>query len=256
MEILSFTILIQYNRFHRAGFLNITRNIQGFTYTRLGNLKNYLYLKKINQELANENNLLLNQLDQYKQLAVNYPIGISDSLPGRKYTYIPAIVINNSVNKQYNYITINKGSHHGIHPETAVISPNGVVGVVFAVSGNFSTIISLLNRDLRISAKIKRNDYYGSLSWKGTDHFTAVLSEIPYHVDVQVGDTIITSGYSAIFPENVFLGVISSFNIEESNFYQIEVKLSVDFKHLVTVNVIRNLIRDEQTGLEEPETDD
>jgi rod shape-determining protein MreC len=256
MEGLSFTILIQYNRFHRAGFLNITRNIQGFTYTRLGNLKDYFYLRKINQDLANENNLLLNQLDHYKQLMVNYPVGVADSLPGRKYVYIPAMVINNSVNKQYNFITINKGSHHGIYPEMAVISPNGVVGVVFTVSGNFSTIISLLNRDFRISAKIKKNDYFGSLSWKGTDHFTADLSEIPYHVDVQVGDTIVTSGYSAIFPENILLGVISDFSIEESNFYQIEVKLSVDFKHLVSVNVIRNLLRDEQIFLEEPERND
>jgi rod shape-determining protein MreC len=256
MEILSFTILVQYNRFHRAGFLNITRNIQGFTYTRLGNLKNYLYLRKINQDLANENNLLLNQLDRYRQLLINYPFAPGDSFPGRKYTYIPARVVNNSVIKQYNYITLNKGSHHGIHPEMAVISPNGAVGVVFAVSGNFSTVISLLNRDFRISAKIKRNDYYGSLSWKGTDHFTATLSEIPYHVDVQVGDTVVTSGYSAIFPEDILLGVISSFNIEESNFYQIEVELSVDFKHLVYVDVIRNLLHDEQITLEEPETDD
>lgn len=256
MEALSFTILIQYNRFHRAGFLNITRNVQGFTYTRMGNLKEYIYLRKINQDLVNENNLLRNQLDHYKQIAGNYQVSTGDSIPGRKYVYIPATVINNSVNKQYNYITINKGSHHGIHPEMAVISPNGVVGVVFAVSGNFSTIISLLNRDFRISARIKRNDYYGSLSWKGTDHITADLSEIPYHVDVQVGDTIVTSGFSALFPENILLGVISDFNIEESNFYQIEVKLSVDFKHLVSVNVIRNLLRDEQMSLEQPVRND
>ncbi|KPK83366.1 MAG: hypothetical protein AMS27_13140, partial [Bacteroides sp. SM23_62_1] len=96
MEGLSFTILIQYNRFHRAGFLNITRNIQGFTYNRMGNLKNYFYLRKINQELANENNLLLNQLDYYKQLVANNPAESADAQPGRKYTYIPARVINNS----------------------------------------------------------------------------------------------------------------------------------------------------------------
>ncbi|KPK80331.1 MAG: rod shape-determining protein MreC, partial [Bacteroides sp. SM23_62_1] len=103
---------------------------------------------------------------------------------------------------------------------------------------------------------IKKNNYYGSLSWKGTDHYTAELSEIPYHVDVQVGDTIVTSGYSAIFPEGILLGVISSYNIEESNFYQIEVELSVDYKNLVNVNVIRNLLRDEQTDLEKTETND
>ena len=219
-------------------------------------MKNYFYLRKINQELANENNLLLNQLDYYKQLVANNPAESADAQPGRKYTYIPARVINNSINKQYNYISINKGSHHGVQPEMAVISSNGVVGVVLAVSGNFSTIISLLNRDFRISAKIKKNNYYGSLSWKGTDHYTAELSEIPYHVDVQVGDTIVTSGYSAIFPEGILLGVISSYNIEESNFYQIEVELSVDYKNLVNVNVIRNLLRDEQTDLEKTETND
>jgi len=256
MEILSFTILVQYNRFHRAGFLNITRNIQGFTYSRLGNLKNYLYLRKINQQLVNENNLLLNQLDHYKQSMANNPMMTGDSLPGRKYTYIPAKVLNNSVTRQYNFITLNKGRNHGINPEMAVVSPNGVVGVVYAVSGNFSTVISLLNRDFRISAKIKRNDYYGSLSWTGTDHYTAILSEIPYHVDVRVGDTIVTSGYSAIFPEGILIGVISDFDIEESNFYRVEVKLSVNFKNLVYVNILRNMLRKEQIDLEEPERND
>jgi len=255
MEILSFTILVQYNRFHRAGFLNITRNIQGFTYSRLGNLKNYLYLRKINQELVNENNLLLNQLDYYKQLLANNPVITGDSMPGRKYTYVPAKVLNNSVTKQYNFITLNKGRNHGINPEMAVVSPNGVVGVVYAVSGNFSSVISLLNRDFRISAKIKRNNYYGSLSWTGTNHYTSILSEIPYHVDVQVGDTIVTSGYSAIFPEGILIGVISDFEIEESNFYRIEVELSVDFKNLVHVNILRNLLREEQIDLEETKRD-
>ena len=256
MEILSFTILLQNNRFQRTQFLNIARNTQGLTYSRLGNLKNYLYLRKINRELINQNNLLLNQLDQYKQFLTNYPPLLNDSLPGRKYTYIPARVINNSINKQYNYITLDKGSNHGIQPEMAVISLNGVVGVVFAVSGNFSTVISLLNRDFKISAKIKRNNYFGSLSWKGTDHYTAILSDIPYHVDLQVGDTIVTSGYSAIFPEDILIGIISDFDIEESNFYRIGVRLAVDFKHIVYVDVVRNLLFNEQTNLEEPVTDD
>jgi rod shape-determining protein MreC len=256
VETLSVGILIQYNRYHRAGFINFTDNIQGFMFDRLGGIMKYTNLRKINQDLAAENNLLRNQLDDYNQLIRNDEIRRIDSLPGRLYTYTPAIVVNNSVNKQYNYVTLNKGKKHGIREEMAVISPEGVVGVVYGASSHYSTVISLLNRDFRLSAKIRKNDYYGSLYWTGGDYRHATLSEIPYHVELEVGDTIVTSGYSAIFPEGLMVGVIFDFEQAQGNFYIIDVELSVDFRKLTHVNVVRNLLVEEQVNLENNETND
>jgi rod shape-determining protein MreC len=205
--------------------------------------------------LVNENNLLHNQLDQYKQMTMNQPV-LSATTTGRKYTYTQARIINNSVNRQYNYITLNRGKNHGIRPEMAVISSQGIVGMVYSASGNFSTVISVLNRDFRLSAKIKKNNYFGSLSWDGNNPRTAILSEIPYHVNIQKGDTIVTSGYSTIFPEGILVGTVTSFEVEESNFFRIEVELSVDFNQLNWVYVIRNLLEEEQNHLEETLTND
>lgn len=255
MEMVSFALIFRYNRFHRAGGLNFASTVQGITYSKVVRFQEYIDLRKTNQELINENSLLHNQLDHYKQLVTNTSV-LSSTSPGRKYTYMPAKIINNSVNKQYNYLTLNRGKNHGVRPEMAVISSEGIVGMVYATSGNFSTVISLLNRDFRLSAKIKKNDYFGSLSWDGIHPDMAVLNEIPYHVDIQKGDTIVTSGYSTIFPEGILVGTVESYQVEESNFFRIEVELSVDFNQLNWVYIIRNLLSDEQVNLEEPVSDD
>jgi rod shape-determining protein MreC len=256
MEIFSFTLIFRYNRYQRAGVLNFSSSVQGFAYSKVFKFKGYLNLYKINQELVNENNLLHNQLDHYKQITRNSPVMDENHFPGRKFTYIPARIINNSVNKQYNFLTLDRGKNHGVKPEMAVISSEGIVGVVYAVSGNFSTVISLLNRDFRLSAKIKKNNYFGSLTWEGISPHTALLSEIPYHVNVQRGDTIVTSGYSTIFPEGLLVGTVSAFEVEESNFFRIDVELSEDFNQLTHVYIINNLLIEEQSTLEEQFSDD
>jgi rod shape-determining protein MreC len=256
MEIFSFTLIFRYNRYQRAGVLNFSSAVQGFAYSKVFKFKEYLNLYKINQELVNENNLLHNQVDHYKQIIRNSPVMDETYFPGRKFTYIPARVINNSVNKQYNFLTLDRGANHGIKPEMAVISSEGIVGVVYAVTGNFSTVISLLNRDFRLSAKIKKNNYFGSLTWEGINPRTASLSEIPYHVNIQKGDTVVTSGYSTIFPEGILVGTVTAFEIEESNFFRIEVELSEDFNQLTHVYIINNLLMEEQSNLEESFSDD
>ena len=250
LEVVSIFLVVQHNSFHRAQFINVTRSVEGVFYETFSGVRNYLVLKQTNQDLQMENTLLWNQQDGLnRKLEKSFGV-IHDSVPRRKFTYIPASVINGSTNKQFNFITLDKGRHHGIEPEMAVISPRGVVGVVFAVSGNFSSVIPMINRDFRLSAKIRRNGYFGSLSWPGTGYDLAVLEEIPFHVDVRRGDTIVTSGYSAIFPEGIMVGTIRDFEAEEGNFYTIAVNIAVDYKNLSYVNVIRNLLRDEQLELE------
>ena len=134
----------------------------------------------------------------------------------------------------------------------AVISSNGIVGIVKDVSGNFSSVLSVLHKDARISAMIKKNGYFGSLVWDGSDFKTGTLSDIPVHAKISEGDTIVTSRYSAIFPDGILIGTIVGFKINPGdNFYTIYVKFSTDFSNLSYVYVVNNLMKDEQSLLEE-----
>jgi rod shape-determining protein MreC len=250
LEVSAIFMLVQRNNFHRARFINVTSSIQGFLSENLGGFREYLALRQINSELSMENTLLRNRLDELERQHQEPPVTRIDSIPGRMYSYIPARVINNSTNKQFNFITLNKGRNHGIEPEMAVISGEGVIGVVYEVSANYSTVIPLINRDFRLSAKIRRTDYFGSLSWPGRDYREAILEEIPFHVEIRHSDTIVTSGYSAIFPEGILVGTVKDFEVREGNFYTITVDISVDYKNLSHVNVVQNLLRDELLELE------
>jgi rod shape-determining protein MreC len=176
---------------------------------------------------------------------------VDDSIKNQKYYYTSAKVINNSVNTQHNFITINKGSENGIKPEMAVVSKDGVVGIVIAVTNNFSTVISLINKDLKISARHKISSYFGSAYWNGQNYNKAILSDIPLHAQISIGDTIVTSGYSSIFPGDVTIGYVSDYTKKGGSFYKIDIDLSVDFKKLSRVYVIDNRMKEEKNTLEE-----
>jgi rod shape-determining protein MreC len=250
LETVSVILIVQYNNYQKVQFLNFTKSLQGSYYEISGGIREYLSLRQVNRDMYMENTLLRNRIDR---LVRNQEFTANpgyDSIPQRQFFYIPARVINNSVNKQFNFITLNKGSNHGIEPEMAVIAPHGVVGVVYATSGNYSTVIPMINRNFRLSAKILKNGYFGSLSWAGKGYGKAILEEIPFHVEIEPGDTIVTSGYSAIFPEGIMVGTVDEFEAIEGNFYTITVNIAVDYKNIQYVNVIRNLLQEEQRELE------
>ena len=250
LEVLSIFIVVQKNNFQRAQYIGVTRSVQGFFFETFGSLRDYLELRQTNNDLFKENTLLRNRLDGLSRQHESFPVSRNDSIPGRQFLFIPATVINNSTNKQLNFITIDKGRLHGIEPEMAVIAPQGVVGVVYAVSASYSTILPVINRNFRLSAKIRRNNYFGSMYWPGLDYSETILEEIPFHVEIFPGDTIVTSGYSSIFPEGIMVGTVGDIEAPEGNFYTIRVNIAVDFKNIFYVNVIRNLLRAEQLELE------
>jgi len=163
---------------------------------------------------------------------------------------VPSRIVHNSVYKQYNFITLDKGKKDGVFKDMGVISEQGLVGIILESSNNFATVIPILNRDFRLSVKIKSNNYAGILQWEGDSPQYAMLSEIPFHVNITEGDTILTSGFSSIFPEGIEVGHLESFVLEKGNFYDIKVKLSTDFQQLFHVNVIRNFRQEEQLNLE------
>ncbi len=250
-EIFSIFLVIENNNYQKTLFLNSANFFSGNIYKGIANLTSYINLKQTNEELSAENTRLNNILkNSYKTNEISL-LEIYDSTYFQQYTTTAAQVINNSVNRQNNYLTIDKGEKQGISPEMAVISPKGIVGIVTNVSNNFASVISILNTNMRISAMIKKNGCFGSLVWDGKNYRETILKDIPNHVKINIGDTIITSGYSSIFPKGKLIGVISDFKQKKGgNFYLITVKLSTNFKKLSYVYVIGNFLKQEQKDLE------
>lgn len=252
LETVALTLIFRNNNYQNAYAFNLTRNISGYVNSKTFSFRQYLDLHETNRALLDENQRLRNSLLSSYKLQIPAAANVEfDEAWEQQYNFIPARVIANSVNKQNNFISLNKGLLHGVKPDMAVISGNGVVGIITGVSENFSTVIPILNRDLRISSKLKNSGYFGSLHWDGTDPAKATLYDIPHHVILNQGDSIVTSGFSAIFPEGIMIGTISNFEIEGGNFYKIEVDLSTDFRKLNYTYVIEDRFRDELLELEE-----
>jgi len=256
IEVFSIALLLNNNNFHKARFINFSRQFSGNFYTKIDDFKKYISLTEENQRLAEENTRLLNILEStYKSDEIFFR-SVHDTVLNQRYKYTSARIVNNSVNKKHNFLTLNKGNLQGLRPEMAVVSDGSIVGVIKGVSKNYSTVISLLNLDLKVSAKVKKNGYFGSLSWDGKGYYSATLNEIPLHANIQPGDTIITSGYSSIYPEGIMIGFIESFKEKSGSFFEIKVRLSTDFKNLSNVNVVGNLMQIEIVDLEEQAKED
>jgi rod shape-determining protein MreC len=250
LEGFSIWLLADHNYYQKARFGNLSRGLKSIIDNQTSSIKQYLGLKQTNIELVFENVALRNEIAQLQNRLETNKGSQTDSINGVKFTYTIAKVINNSINKQNNFITLNAGSNEGIKPEMGVITKDGVIGIVASVSNNFSTVISLLNTNLKVSAKHKRTGFYGSLYWSGLNYQEAILSEIPQHVNLAEGDTIVTSGYSSIFPPNIPLGTITQFDLKGGNFYIVTVKLLTDFKRLDYVYVIQSNLAVERNLLE------
>lgn len=251
IELVCFLLIVNNNNYHKTVFLNSNDAISGGIYNKVNTFSDYVRLSKINDQLSTENTSLHNLLSENYKLSADSFFFFEDSLFKQQYVYRSAKVINNSINKQRNYITLDKGRNQGIEPEMGVIANNGVIGIVKSVSNNYSTVLSLLNSRLKISAKIKKNNHHGSLYWDGKDYRKARLIEIPSHVNIKAGDTIITSSYSSIFPEGLLLGTAEEvLPSSGGNFQEIVILLNNDFNQLSYVDVIGDLLKNERLEIE------
>ena len=196
LEIVSFSLIIRHNEYQRAIFSESASTLFGNISSTITSIKDYFRLKEINESLAKENILLKNRLEAYEFLqdTIIQRTVVEGSIP--VYEYIGAKQVNATYNRTKNYITLNRGRKNGLQKEMAVCTPEGIVGLIQDLSDHFAVVIPLINVDARISAKIKKNNYYGSLQWDGNDYAYSYLNDIPYHVEVNAGDTIVTSGLS------------------------------------------------------------
>jgi rod shape-determining protein MreC len=238
LEGISFILIFQFNSFQRSAFVSTTRTVTSAITDNFSGIQEYFRLRTENDRLSIENARLRNELANRGSYDF-VPGMVLDSVSGTSFTYIPARVITSSINKQYNYITVNKGRKQGVYPDMAVISETGAVGIVIAVSENYASIIPILNRNFRLSARLKKNRFFGIIEWEGRSPEYVSFREIPVHVDVQPGDTVVTSGFSAVFPEDILVGTVEIVTESGGNFHDIRLRLSTDYRNLYHVNLVR-----------------
>ena len=228
----------------------MVQRIAGDWYRGVNSVSGYFGLKAENDRLAAENAMLRAQMASSYISYTDSVFTVNDTVYKQRYTYTEARVIKNSWSQQNNYIMINKGSAHGIKPDMAVISPEGIVGVVMSVSKNFATIMPVLHSDSRNSVKVKRTGISGSLVWDGLDYRYAQVVDVPTTHQFNEGDTIITSGLANDFPEGVPVGyVVEAEPLSGSGFYKVRIELATDFNKLDHVYIIDNRFREEQDTL-------
>lgn len=210
----------------------------------------YFSLKKTNEKLAEENFRLAQQVRMYEREYGIY--GGKDTLIETigHFRYRPAAIVKMSKRRQHNYLILDKGSDDGIEPNSGVISSFGALGIVDAVSRKYSYVLSFLNSEMNVSARVGREGAVGPLSWDGMTMDGAILSEIPQHIAIEEGDTVFTSGSSAIFPPDIPLGVTVSKTLVNGATYDIEVRLFENYKKLRFVTVVENVDREEIEELE------
>ena len=257
LEILCFVMVVSFNDYQRSSFLSSANRISGSIYASTSRIYHFFSLVDENKILSVENVRLRNQLNEWKAKVATGSIYRSDTLPEPQYFYRDAKVVNNSVNKARNFMTIDKGRGSGIVKDMAVVSPQGVVGTVWNTSDNFATVIPLINTQLKISGRLKSTNYFGSIEWDGLSPRFVWLTEIPIHAPVSMGDSVVTSGFSSIFPDDLLIGEVEDVETDKGGgFYNIKVKLAVDFQSVSYVEVIENRLQNEQIQLEKKEAND
>ena len=259
MQALSLYLLFNYNDFQQSALFSTANRLNGWIYTVEEKVYGYLNLRENNESLLRQNNELELRIANLESALHEYTDSTKIPLlrikESEEFSLIPARVIQNSVIHYRNFITLNVGNAEGVKPEMGVANADGIVGVVSLVTNHYSVVIPVLNRDQRFSCKLKNINASGSLAWDGFDRRFAFLEEIPPYVAVSKGDTIVTSGFSAVFPEGLMVGTVEDFKVsEDANYLRLKIRLSTRFEALSNVRVIRFKHREELKKLEEEAT--
>ena len=257
LEGISFVLIVSFNSYQSAVMFTSANGVAGNIYSAIENVDSYFGLKGENEALVEQNRKLLDELEATRQQLRQYTdsASIAQNLHTSndiRFSYYTARVVNNSLNKVNNYITIDKGKNDSIRPEMGVFNDKGIVGIVYQTSGNFSVVIPLLNSKSKISCRIKSSNSFCSLQWDGGDTRYSFLVDLPRYAVFEKGDTVVTSGYSSIFPADIPVGLIESLeDSEDGLFYRAKVSLFVDFSTIDHLYIVGNSNTEEQKLLEE-----
>ena len=253
LEFIALALIVNNHSFHKSKFVSSANNVTGGFYNKVSSISDYFQLNEENQKLVQENTALRNKLEQLRLAldSISQFRVIDTTKYHQEYTYISGRIKKNQYSSSYNFLTIDLGKNDSISKEMAVINSKGVIGVTEDVSSNYARVKSILNKDSNINAQLKDGTHYGSLTWDGKDYNTVQLLDIPRQAIVKVGDTIITGGKSAIFPEGIPIGTVS--NVQEggtSVTKVVNIKLFNDMSSLKNIYVIKNFDRLEIKTLE------
>ena len=249
---LSLVMMVRSSYYQQSRMVSWANGIAGSWYSGVHSVGGYFGLKGENERLAEENARLRARLAESYISYTDTMFTVNDSIYRQRYDYTEASVVKNSWSGQNNYIMIGKGRRHGVEPDMAVISPDGIVGVVVATTQNFSTVMPVLHSDSRNSVKVKRTGISGSLVWDGKDFRYAQVVDVPTTHQFVDGDTIVTSGLANDFPEGIPVGyVVEADTIKGMGMVKLRVRLATDFNKLDHVYVIDNKFREEQRQLME-----
>ena len=256
LEVASFVLLFRFNRYQQSAFFTSANTVTGAVYEVSGGISSYFHLKSVNADLLDRNMLLEQQISNLEKALLEHQtdsmtINSVKELPLTDYRLFKARVIKNSLNQADNYITLNRGSSSGIRPEMGVVDGNGIVGIVYETSPSYSVVISVLNSKSSISCKIIGSDYFGYLKWEHGDSQFAYLKDLPRHAEFNLGDTVVTSGYSTVFPEGIMIGTVDNMSDSHDGLsYLLKIKLATDFGKISDVRVIERTGQQEQQELE------
>lgn len=250
LVVVSLVLMARTSYYQSSRLVALGNGIAGDWYRGVNSVGSYFGLKAENDRLAAENAALRAQLAESYISYTDSVFVVNDTVYKQRYTYTEAQVMKNSWTQQNNYIMINKGSDHGVEPDMAVISPQGIVGIVVSTSSNFATVMPVLHSDSRNSVKVRRTGVSGSLVWDGINYQYAQIVDITTAYQINEGDTIVTSGQANDFPEGVPVGYVQSAEPNQgTGFYKVTIRLATDFNKLDHVYIIDNRFREEQQKL-------
>lgn len=246
LEGISFALVVQYNAFQSSRFYEFTTEVRGVFSFWNDEYRSMWYLRQNNESLQRENAILRAELESSKLLSEHPSRSVTDSIYRQMYTFIPANVISNSTTKRNNHLVIDCGKKAGIEVGMAVICADGVVGIVERVTDRFSSVMSILHSDSKISAKIIPDGFSGSLIWDGLNYRKALLTDVPSNFKVDIGDEVVTSGYSLSFPAGIPIGTVDEvLDNEEADFHRLRIRFSTEYNTLKEVYVVKNLYKKE-----------
>ena len=258
LQIISIVFLVNFNKTHQAVYSGVANEVTGSINGRYNKVQNFFHLQESNQLLLEENTRLKNLLGINFETPDTIRLNILDSLyrdttgKMRKFVWLPAKVVNNSIALQTNYITLHRGTNQGVNKDMAVVGPQGIVGIVVDVSKNYAKVMSVLHINNKVSAMLKKNFITGIVEWDGKDPKYITLNKIPKTTVVAKGDTVVTSRYSSIFPPNIVVGIVEEVKKDPvNNYFIIKLKTATNFYTLEYVNLVENVQLLEQKQLEE-----
>ena len=253
--LLSCVLLVSSNAYQQSVYLTSANVVSSSVYGAATNVTGYFDLRSINESLQKRNASLESEVLNLKSQLAQCMVMLDNDSAGlrseKRFDFVSASVINNSIRHPRNYLTIDRGRKDGIEPGMGVVDQNGIVGIVNVAGDNTARVISILNETQHFSVKLKGTLFIGSLAWRGGDPTIAYMEEVPRHAQYHAGDTVVTSGYSTAFPEGMQVGVVlNRVKSTDDNFFILKIRLLSNFKGLSTVRIIKDIYRQEVDSLQ------